>query len=645
MKHLLHTTCLSALVVLALFSSCRGDDEVLVASTDETAVAGGTSFYLLCEGNMGSNKASLDFYDGPAGVYHKNVFPSVNPHVAFELGDVGNDLLVAGDKMYAVINCSNLIEVMNSRTAKHIAQISVENCRSIVFHQGFVYVSSYAGPVGMDPSARPGYVAKIDTATLQVVGQCTVGFQPEGLAVCGERLFVANSGGYRAPNYERTLTVVNLSSFQVEETLDVAENLWQVIPFDGKLYVGSRGNYDDIQPDIYVINPQTMSVEGRLGIDFLNFSISDGQIYAILRSGEVVTYDLQQHVSRTVIPSAMTGQHPYAIAVDPKTHDILLTDAADYVSPGTVKCFDAQGNLRWQAITGDIPAHFAFAEGAQVASGNGGKPVEDIPAARVFDYCPAPGQFVNVYPLCSEGDTYEQVLQRAAHAITLHHRSLITLGGWGGFVTVGFSQPVLNVADEYDLCINGNAFDNNSEPGVVWVMRDDNQNGLPDDTWYELAGSEYHRSKHGYSVTYRRPAAGHAPKPGAESWCTDAEYISWTDNAGGSGYMAQNVYHQQSYFPLWLSDEALTLSGTLLPSNAVTQSGQWLLPAFGWGYADNKPNGTTGCLFKIDWAVDAAGQPVALDHIDFVKVQTGVHQQCGSIGETSTEISDIYGLH
>lgn len=645
MKHLSHISLPFLLLCLVFLASCRGEDERIVLPTTEEAAAGGTSFYLLCEGNMGSNKASLDFYDGTTGKYHKNVFPSVNPQVTFELGDVGNDLLVAGEKMYAAINCSGLIEVMERRTAKHIGQIAVENCRNIVSNGAFVYVTSFAGPVSLNPLLRHGYVVKIDTASLQITARCEVGFQPEGMAVSEGRLFVANSGGYRAPDYDHTVSVIDLSSFTVEKTIDVALNLSVMATYGGRIYAGSRGNYEDIAPEIYVINPQTLTVEGALGIDFLNFCISDGILYAITVSGDVVAYDLQQHTREILIPKSETGQHPYGIAVDPHTRDILLTDARDYVSPGIVKCFDNTGKLRWQTVSGDIPAHFAFADDAHVIPSDTDEAANDIPIAHIHEYCPAPGQFVNLLPTYSEGDTYEQVLQKVFNAIGQHRRSLITLGAYGGYVSVGFSRPITNVTDEYDLCINGNAFENNAEPGVVWVMRDDNQNGLPDDTWYELAGSEYQRSKRHYTVTYQRPPATHTPEVGAEAWCADANYVYWSDSDGKSGYLAQNVYHQQPYFPAWLPTDALTLSGTLLPQNGVEQNGQWLLPSFGWGYADNRPNGTSGCLFKIDWAVDASGLPVSLDHIDFVKVQTGVHQQCGWIGETSTEITDIYGLH
>ena len=100
-------------------------------------------------------------------------------------------------------------------TARHIAEIPLPNCRYIAFDGGYAYVSSYAGAVEFDPEYRRGYVAKIDTVTMQVVDTCGVGYQPEEMAVVDGRLYVANSGGYMAPDYDLTVSVIDLATFEV----------------------------------------------------------------------------------------------------------------------------------------------------------------------------------------------------------------------------------------------------------------------------------------------------------------------------------------------------------------------------------------------------------------------------------------------
>ncbi len=235
-----------ATLILASLAGCR-KDEPTPPSTDIPVNGGGMhlktvrGFYLLNEGNMGSNKASLDVFDYERFFYTRNIFPERNPGVVKELGDVGNDLKIYGGRLYAVINCSNLVEVMHASDAVHIGVVSIPNCRYITFDGPYAYVSSYAGPVAIDPHARLGYIAKIDTATLKVVAECTVGYQPEEMVITGGKLYVANSGGYRVPNYDRTVSVIDLATFTEIKKIDVAINLHRMrLDRQGMIWVSDR---------------------------------------------------------------------------------------------------------------------------------------------------------------------------------------------------------------------------------------------------------------------------------------------------------------------------------------------------------------------------------------------------------------------
>ena len=268
--------------------------------------------------------------------------------------------------------------------------------------------------------------------------------------------------------------------------------------------------------------------------------------------------------------------------------------------------------------------------------------VDDIPptpedstvsAAKVFEFLPAPGQFVNSGYECrtmAEACTYAKG--------QLDKESFISLGAFGGYIVAGFSHHVKNDGG-YNIAITGNSFEGSSEPGIVWVMKDENGNGIPDDTWFELKGSEYGKQEtiQNYSITYYRPdKAGQA--------------VKWKDSQGNSGEVAYLAsYHKQDfYYPLWAPADSLTLTGTRLKSRSYDKSGtgnSWVNPSFDWGYADNfssidRLTGADNC-FKISNAVKADGTEAGLDYIDFVKVQTGIIQNCGWIGEVSTEIIAI----
>lgn len=136
--------------------------------------------------------------------------------------------------------------------------------------------------------------------------------------------------------------------------------------------------------------------------------------------------------------------------------------------------------------------------------------------AKVYEFCPAPGQFVNDMPRYAEGDTYEDMIRKVEESICGTTEVMVSLGAYGGYVTFGFDHTVVNVPGEYDFRIWGNAFyelnkpeekGGSAEPGIVYVSYDVNCNGKPDDAWYELAGSEYYKPEtlHDYTITYAKP--------------------------------------------------------------------------------------------------------------------------------------------
>lgn len=280
--------------------------------------------------------------------------------------------------------------------------------------------------------------------------------------------------------------------------------------------------------------------------------------------------------------------------------------------------------------------------------------------SRVYEYCPAPGQFVNEMPRYEDGDTYADILQKTEESISGTNDIMITLGGYGGFVTFGFDHTVINVPGEYDFRIWGNCFyellqpekkGGSAEPGIVMVSYDENCNGIPDDEWYELAGSEFYAdgTQHGYEITYRRPDPHRQIVADEDNSLDDIYYIAWNDNIGLSGYIAKNIFHHQDYYPKWIAKDRLTFRGSLLAPNAEDISGYgayYVLYSYPWGYVDNHPNEYADLnSFDISWAVDACGNKVNLPGIDFVRVYTGVNQYCGWLGETSTELSRAQDLH
>ena len=367
------------LLFAALFSSCRQEEVIHGSSSSNVGkpvYSEIEGFYLLNEGNMGLNKSSLDYYDATTATYHRNIYAERNPNVVKELGDVGNDLQIYGSKLYAVINCSHKMEVMNADDATRVAKIDIPNCRYVVGHKGYVYVSSYVGPVQIDPTAPKGAVFKVDTLTMNVVGNVEVGYQPEEMSVIGNKLYVANSGGYRIGNYENTVSVIDLDKFEVCDVLELegVQNLHRMdVDSKGRLWVSSRGDYYGSVSTLVVVDPQSGKILKNMNTPVSNMWVDDDVAYIIsseyskVTETEEITYakvDMlnMEILSRQLITDGTDKKIkiPYGIAVNPVTKDIYITDAKSYVVSGTLYCFDKNGVKLWQQTAGQIPNSFAF---------------------------------------------------------------------------------------------------------------------------------------------------------------------------------------------------------------------------------------------------------------------------------------------
>ena len=603
--------------------SCRTDEVIYPTIgthvTDEVREGG---LYVLCEGNMGSNKARLDYMNLATGEYYANWYGAQNPQQIKELGDVGNDIQAYGGKLYAVINCSHKLEIMDLK-ARHIAQIDIPNCRYVTFKDDKAYVSAYVGSVA--DADMLGSVYEIDTLTLEITREVKVGHQPDELCVVDDKLYVCNSGGYLTNRYDSTVSVIDLNSFTEIDQIVVGLNPTRIrVDKQKRLWICCQGNYKDIKPQVVVYD--RTNVIKRISTPCANISIYGETAYIIDNEAKTVkTISVENYVlSPFTFHLSPSYENPYGLLA---TEDaIYVTDAKNYVSSGVLHCYSYDGKERWTAKTGDIPGHLCRVKGEYDIHGDTTPVIHHSSYIKhVYDYLPAMGQFVNELPKYEEGDDAAAMIRKCEQALVNNAGGLVSLGGWGGMITFGFDHPVENLEGR-DIQILGNAFYmagsteyGSSEPGIVLVSRDDNQNGVPDDTWYELKGCLYDdpSTDHTFTRTYTRTSD-----------------------------TLQNPFHQHPYYPQWLTEDAYTLSGTRLAPQTEVINGQNVQRILDYGYVDNKPNtDIEGTSFDISWAVDANGNTVSLPTIDFIRVYNASDEVLNTTGELSTEIKGAIDLH
>lgn len=366
--------------------SGKPEDDPSAAAPQENS--GTAKVYVLCEGLYGMNNTSLFCWDVGSGQTVKDVFRKVNRRA---MGDTGNDLEIYGGKMYAVMNGSNLIEVMDAHTGLSVKQIPMVDSdgvgrqpRYLCAYGGKIYVASFDNTV-----------CRIDTADLEVEAVVEVGRNPDGICAAGGKLYVSNSGGLDYPDYDNTVSVVDIASFVESGRIEVGGNPYTVAcDSRGYVYVSTRGDYDGFeqkpktgtdgkagsapfsagqQPKkegygFYRIDPASGRVDRNFGIPVLSFCIYGDTAYLYrydynTEESAVMVMDLlsERVVQEDFIGGRVDLQTPYAIAVDPFRGQVLIGEAYNYMRSGSIYCFDRSGNLlQTFHSVGLNPSSFAF---------------------------------------------------------------------------------------------------------------------------------------------------------------------------------------------------------------------------------------------------------------------------------------------
>jgi hypothetical protein len=266
---------------------------------------------------------------------------------------------------------------------------------------------------------------------------------------------------------------------------------------------------------------------------------------------------------------------------------------------------------------------------------------------KVYEYMPAPGHQVNGYTIVGDLIRDGASMQEVCDTVMSHWKKMwsVSMGAQGGYVVAGFDHSVENSGD-YDLAIKGNPFSYQSEPGIIWVSQDVNGDGLPNDPWYELAGSEYGTDNETmeYAITYYKPKSPRS-------------HTAWRDSFGQTGIVPyMSLWNTHAYYwQDWVGGTEHTYFGTRLKDTHTYENGYTMEPPFAWGYVDNQgsdyfKNDAFDALnamgyYKISNAKTWNGKDAHLQYIDFVKIQTAQTGYSPNLGDISTEVYGIWDCH
>lgn len=334
----------SLLILVVALSACKVED----IKKDEDLPSETVKIWVLSEGNSTQNNSSLAFYDLKSQSKDADYFQTQNNR---GLGGTANDIVVYGSKAYIVVNVSSQIEIVDIKTGKSVKQIpmfegeTAKQPRQIIAHKGKVYVTSFDDTV-----------TRIDTVSLNIDGSLKVGLDPEGMAVVGDKMYVANSGGLEWANgMDKTISVVDIANFKELEKIEVNPNPVHIhADTQGDVYVVSNGIYGEQPAKFQKIDTKTKAVTD-INMIVNNFTIFENKAYTIsydwaTQKTSVQLYDCltEKVLNESFITDAKSPKIPYSIQIDPFNNDVYITDAIDYVVLGDVYCYDKTGKLKFQ---------------------------------------------------------------------------------------------------------------------------------------------------------------------------------------------------------------------------------------------------------------------------------------------------------
>lgn len=310
---------------------------------DITPVTSGT--YILNNGNWNSNDSNIGIYNPSDKTFTADAFQAANGQ---SLGDLGQDIIMLGENVYISVNGSQTIFVTDP-DLKIKQQINADKDGTRLSPRYFatagnkVYVTYYEGYIG-------------EISSDYSVRLCQVGQNPEGVAVAGNNLYVANSGGMAYPAYEKTVSVVSLSSFTQTTTIEVNINPTKAeTSSDGAyVYVSSFGNYADIPAKLQVITTSDNKVSD---LDYTSVSAiakgNDDILYILCGGydenwnplpGTVYKHDMK---TNKVLGTFVTDgtEMPDAYSISAPSDGYVYVGCSDYKNTGDVYVFTPEGTL------------------------------------------------------------------------------------------------------------------------------------------------------------------------------------------------------------------------------------------------------------------------------------------------------------
>ena len=340
---------------MSLLTACSSDDD----EPTKKAVDVSNGLFIVGSGNK---KAGLDgnvsYIDYAKGTTVANAFQTANGK---SVGKTANYIMTYGSKLYIVVDAEATIWVCDKNTLKIEKQISTTELlgekdglspRAALGYDGKLYFACY----GKSYDGENGIVAAIDTISFAKQQTYTVGSYPNGVALCGDYIFVTNSDYGMGMN--PSLSKIDLQSGAVSEIKDEAiTNPMEILTVGNDVYYLDYGTYDANWNQTGA-GVRKVTLDGKVTkvVDGTSMCSDGKKIYTVNAPYGAATitypiYDIAAGTTTTWEPADIFS--PAMIAADPITGNIFIVSYqmdpdkgyAGYNLPSYTNQYDAQGNF------------------------------------------------------------------------------------------------------------------------------------------------------------------------------------------------------------------------------------------------------------------------------------------------------------
>ena len=319
----------------------------------------GEGLFICNEGNFQYGNATLSYYNPATMEVENEVFYRAN---AMKLGDVAQSMIIRDGIGWVVVNNSHVVFAIDINTFKEVGRITnLTSPRYIHFISdekayitqiwdnrifivnpkryeitGYIEVPNMTMEQGStEQMVQQGdylyvncwsynnRILKIDTETDEIVAELEVGIQPNSLVMdCNNKLWTLTDGGYK----------------------------------------GSM--YGEESPAIYRIDPETMTIEHKF-----EFPYGSDASEIILNGAKDRLYWINKDIWAMDVLDEELPTHPfidsqgtiyYGLTVCPRSGDVYIADAIDYVQQGKIYRYSKNRELIHEFYVGIIPGAFCW---------------------------------------------------------------------------------------------------------------------------------------------------------------------------------------------------------------------------------------------------------------------------------------------